>query len=303
MKSTVSLVRSEDHYAGVKRSLQPFRQSLASQLSKVATIVIKINMVITKTPRYAKGAELAVTPVDACRGFIEFVRPFYKGKIILAEEPAWGDSQSGFSLYGFSKLTKSDSRIELFDLRDDQTLETRLPHPGGALRLPLSRTLVEAPFLVSIARPKTHCTVVMTAGIKNVLVGAIRGFANRRKIHDGKYIHYTLVAIAKHAYPDFTIVDGTVGMQEGGPVRGTEIKSGWVLSSFDALAADSLAVHLMGFQLQDVGYLHLIGKAGMGEQYPAGKVEILGELPDPLVMPYKPHRSFKKAREWNTPRP
>jgi len=298
MKSTVSLVRSEDHYAGVKRSLQPFRQSLTGTLAGVSSIVIKINMVITKTPRYGKGVELAATPLEACRSFIDFIRPFYKGKIVIAEEPAWGDSQAGFDLYGFSKITKSDPRIELVNLRDDQTLETRLPHPGGELRLPLSRTLVEAPFLVSIARPKTHCTVVMTAGIKNVLVGAIRGFANRRKIHGGNYIHYTLAAIAKHAYPDFTIVDGTVGMQGGGPVRGTEIKSGWALSSFDALAADSLAVHLMGFELQDVGYLHLIGKAGMGKQYPAGEMEILGEKPEALVMPYKPHRSFKKARNW-----
>ncbi len=298
MKSKVSLARSEDHYRGVKRSLQPFRRSLAVALSGVPFIVIKINMVITRTPHYDKGVELAVTPLDACRSFIDFIRPFYKGSIVIAEEPAWGEARTGFSLYGFVKLAKSDPRIKLVDLRTDPAVETRLPHPGGELRLPLSKTLLEAPFLVSIARPKTHVNVVMTGGIKNVLVGAIRGYANRRKMHGAKYIHHTMAVIAKSAYPDFTIVDGTVGMQDGGPIRGTEITSGWSLASFDALAADSLAVHLMGFHMEDVGYLHLIGKAGMGVSYPSGEIEILGAKPEALVMPYRPHRSFLKARVW-----
>ena len=48
-------------------------------------------------------------------------------------------------------------------------------------------------------------------------------------------------------YPDFVVTDGTVGMEGGGPVRGKAIKSGWIIASFDALAADSLAADLMGF--------------------------------------------------------
>jgi uncharacterized protein (DUF362 family) len=298
MRSRVSLVRSEDHYDGVKRSVAPFKQSLISALSGIPSLVIKINLVITRTPRYSQGVELATTPVDAVKAFIDFILPFYGGKIIIAEEAAWGDTKDGFEFYGFSKLAEIHPQVKLLDLRDDETLIRKVTHPEGELELPLSKTLVETPFLVSITRPKTHCSVVMTAGIKNVLVGAIRGYANRRKIHRDRSIHYMMASLAEHVFPAFTIIDGTIGMQGGGPVRGTEIEAGWTMASFDALAADSLAVQLMGFDVEDVGDLNLVGKLGLGILYPADEIEILGEMPRDLVTPFKPHRNFKKKRIW-----
>ncbi len=298
MKSRLFLTRSPDHYSGVKASLKPFRQSLASAVSRIPSLVIKINLVITRTPAYGEGVELATTPIEACRSFLDFIRPFYCGKIIIAEQAAWGDTKEGFKHYGFTKLAKEYPRVELLDLGDDETVSKKVKYPGGELILPLSRALVDAPFLVSIVRPKTHCTVVMTAGIKNVLVGAIQGYANKRKIHSGLYIHYMLSSLAEHAYPDFTVIDGTVGMQGGGPVRGTEIRAGWAMSSFDALAADSLAAHLMGFDAEEVGYLSLLGEKGVGTLYPSDKIQILGALPESLMNRFTPHRSFKKARMW-----
>ena len=54
------------------------------------------------------------------------------------------------------------------------------------LKIPLSKTMSDTPFLASITRPKTHDTVVVTLGIKNVVVGAISGgFFNRRKFTKG----------------------------------------------------------------------------------------------------------------------
>ena len=127
-------------------------------------------------------------------------------------------------------------------------MEKRVPHSGGELTLLLSKTMVEAPFIVSVARPKTHCSVGVTLGIKNVTVGAIHGYSTRRKIH-GESIHETIAALSAHVYPDFVVLDGTSGMEGGGPIRGTKINAGWTLASFDALAVDSLATYLMGFDI------------------------------------------------------
>lgn len=302
MRSRVSLARSEDHYGGVKKSVEPFKQSLISALSGISPLVIKINLVITRTPRYSQGVELATTPIDAVRGFIDFILPFYGGKIVIAEESAWGDTKDGFEFYGFSKLAEEHAQIELLDLRDDEALIRKVTHPEGELELPLSKTLVEASFLVSITRPKTHCTVVMTAGIKNVLVGAIQGYSNRRTIHRDRSIHYMMASLAEHAFPEFVIIDGTVGMQGGGPIRGTEMRAGWTVSSFDALAADSLVAQLMGFDVEDVGYLNLVRNLGLGLLHPVDEIEIIGETPKNLVTPFKPHRSFKKRRIWRLDR-
>jgi len=298
MDMRVSLARSADHFRGVQESLRPLEQSLISALSAITSLVIKINLVITRTPRYSQGVELATTPIDAVRGFIDFILPFYGGKIVIAEEAAWGDTKDGFGFYGFSRLAEESDQIELLDLRDDETLVRKVMHPEGELELPLSKTLVEASFLVSITRPKTHCTVLMTAGLKNVLVGAIQRYSNRRSIHRDRHIHHVIASLAQHTYPDFVIIDGTVGMQGGGPIRGTAINAGWAISSFDALAADSLATYLMGFNVDGVGYLKLIRNQGWGLLYPADEIGIIGETPKNLMTPFEPHRNFKRMQVW-----
>jgi uncharacterized protein (DUF362 family) len=298
MGTSISLARSADHYDGVRRTLAPFAQHIAQDLSGVPSLVVKVNLVISRTPRYSQGVELATTPLDAVRAFIDTILPVYSGRIVIAEEPAWGTAQDGFELYGFSTLAGEYPQVELLDLRADQTRTVRLTHPQGELDLPLSVTLLDAPFLVSIARPKTHCNVVMTATVKNVLVGAIQRYSNRRKIHRKRCIHYILASLAGHVYPDLAILDGTVGMQGGGPVRGTAIEAGWALASFDALAADSMAAHLMEFDIRDIGYLNLLAQRGLGSLYPSPEIEVLGGTPASLVTPFEPHRSFKQVREW-----
>jgi hypothetical protein len=74
--------------------------------------------------------------------------------------------------------------------------------------------------------------------------------------------------------------------------------AGWVLSSFDALAADSLATSLMGFDVNDVGYLNLLREEKYGFLYPKDRIEILGENPKKLLNPFKPHKNFEKRRRW-----
>jgi uncharacterized protein (DUF362 family) len=249
----VSLAKSEDHYGGVQRSLEPIKQDIKKSLSDVSSLVIKINLVITRTPRYNKGVELATTPLQAVKSFIDLVSPFYTGQITLAESATWGKTKEGFEMYGFTELAEDNPKIRLLDLKEDTTIIKTINYAEGTLTLPFSKTMLEAPFLVSIARPKTHCSVVATAGIKNVLVGAINGrWKDRLKIHKGNLIHNIIASIADVTYPDLTIIDGTDGMEGNGPIRGTEIKSGWALASLDALAADSLTTYLMGFDVEDV---------------------------------------------------
>lgn len=73
---------------------------------------------------------------------------------------------------------------------------------------------------------------------------------------------------------------------------------GWALSSLDALAADSLAAYLMGFDINDIGYLKLLKEKDFGFLYPKDKIKILGEKPKKLLTPFKPHKNFEKQRRW-----
>ncbi|MBN2015240.1 DUF362 domain-containing protein [Candidatus Dojkabacteria bacterium] len=292
MKSKVSLVKSDDHFYGVTNSLEILASDIKDAIQNVSQIVVKINFVST-------NYELATTPVEAVHAFVDFVRSFYGGNIIIAEEASGGDTKKAFLDYGFVDLSHEYPDVFLFDLADDETILKNIKCPGGELALHLSKTLVEAPFLVSITRPKTHDTVVVTLGIKNVVVGAIsQRFRERVMIHRGKAIHDIMSKIANTVYPNLTILDGTVGMEGDGPVFGTEIHSGWTLGSLDALAADSLATYLMGFDIEDVGYLNMLREKGTGLLFPEDKIKVLGENPQRLLRKFNPHATFETQRKW-----
>jgi hypothetical protein len=119
MKKKVALSKSDTHYEGVRDVLEPLKGDLEKSLSKISSVVIKVNLVITKTSAYSQGVELATTPLKAVLAFIGFISPFYKGKIIITEEAAWGDTKEGFRMYGFSKLAKENDRVELLSLEEE----------------------------------------------------------------------------------------------------------------------------------------------------------------------------------------
>lgn len=299
MKSKVSLVESKDHYNGVKNSISHIKDDILDFISELSSIVIKVNLVVSTTKGYPKGVELAITPLQAVRSFIDFISPYYKKEIIIAERSAWGKTKNGFDLHGFTELAKQNSQVRLLDLKEDKIIEKTIKYPKGKLVLPFSKTMIETPFMVSVVRPKTHCDVVMTGGIKNVLVGGINGsWECRLQIHKGKFVHNIIASIADLLYPHLVIIDGTDGMEGNGPIMGRKIKSGWALASFDALAADTLAAYLMGFDIKDIGYLTMLKEKDFGLCYPDKKIEILGESPDKYISPFKPHHSFNKQKNW-----
>ena len=93
MHSRVSLVKSGGHYEGVRNSLELLGDDITGRFLKTSTIIIKVNLVITRTPAYSKGVELATTPADAVKSFIDFLSTFFHGNIVIAEEAAWGGTK------------------------------------------------------------------------------------------------------------------------------------------------------------------------------------------------------------------
>lgn len=290
----ISLIKSADSYQGTQKLLYPLKSQLKEKLKQVKKIVIKINFVTTEN-------ELATTPFSTVKSFIDFIKPFYQGKIVIAEEASLGNTQKGFEQYGFKNLADNDPQIEVFDSAKDEVKKIEVKYFNKTLTLPIAKIYLDSPFTVSITRAKTHDTVVVTLGIKNLLVGAIQGgIPQREKIHQGKKINWIMAEMTKFLYPDFVIIDGVVGMQDNGPVDGIPKKANWLVASFDPLAADSLATYLMGFNIDDVGYLNLIKKTRGGKLYPHDKeqITIIGPDPATLVSPFQPHSTFAYQRRW-----
>lgn len=290
MPSKVSLVKTTDHFQGTLDALENIKDTFLPKLLSSKEIVVKINFV-------AAIRELATTPSQSVAAFCDFARSNgYNGRIIIAETAVMGSAPIGFKMHGFNKIAKKYD-VELFDLSKDDDIEMEIvDHEGDPVVVPYSKTIKETDFLVSMTRPKTHDTVVATLTIKNLAVGGL--IRSRSRVHAGKNIHPNLVKILKMRVPDLGVLDGVVGMEGNGPISGSAIESNWAAASTDVLAIDTLALYLMGLDIENVGYLYMLKEEGFGNVYPNGDVEIVGADPKELVKPFQTHNSYSRQINW-----
>ena len=112
-------------------------------------------------------------------------------------------------------------------------------------------------------------------GLKNILVGTLSGREQRRKIHKGsKSINLTLAKMSPHDVPDLTVIDGVIGMQGNGPIAGFEMPSNVVVASHHGIAADVVGLQVMGYKLDQVGYLRYAMEL---RNLSAEDIEVVGE--------------------------
>lgn len=288
MASSVSLVKSKDSYDGVLAALKPLEKSVKKALKGKKRPLIKVNFVSTHEP-------LAATPVEAVQATLDFLQPLYSGKIMIVEGATLGSTPEGWRNFDYLPL-KRKYKVKLVDLNHDRTRPVKLlDRQGRPFSIPLCQTVEKSDFVISICRPKTHDTVVVTLTLKNLLVGSI---LRRGLIHQGKMIHQNLLRLAKIIKPDLAILDGTFGMEGNGPVSGEAITAGWALASLDWLTADSLAAWLMGFNLKDIGYLFLAHQKKLGQAYPGRNVKVIGEKPAKLRKKFRPHKTYSSQINW-----
>lgn len=306
-RSSVAFTTGTDRRAMLFEVLKPFEKKIRKDI-KGKQVIIKPNMVSTNIP-------LCATHVDALRGLLEFLEPFYNGQFIIAEASGGdGDSAKGFQNYGYLDLQK-DYNLKFIDLNRS---------PGSPMwvldqNLYPDKIQVASMFLdpnnyvISISRLKTHDTVIMTAGTKNMVMAAPlivpaaaegeKPMHHKRKMHAGgpRWLHYNMFQVAKQVRPDLTIIDGVEGMEGNGPNRGTPVNHRIALAGEDVIAVDTLCARLMGIPLENIGYLNYCAADGLGIT-DREKIDIIGNKdPDQFVIPYKLHERIATQLQWKEP--
>ncbi len=305
-KSPVAFTTGTDRKEMLFEVIKPFEKEIKAGLRK-KQLVIKPNMVVT-------NKELCATHKDALRALLEYLKPIYKGQIIIAESSSSVNSSDGFKNYGYTDLEK-DFNIRFYDLN---TKSTGKPYYILDRNLHLDQIQIADIFadpgyyVISLSRLKTHNTVVMTGGIKNIGMaaplnpGAVNGskpISYKRNMHSGgpRWLHYNLYLMANSVRPDFTIIDGVEGMEGNGPINGTPVDHRVALAGFDVVAIDSMCSRLMGIPLENVGYINYCAAAGIGNM-DRDKIEIIGSKdPDQSIITYKLGSNITNQLEWKEP--
>lgn len=288
----VAVVRGENRYSNVLQSLRLIENEVKSQLEDKSRVLVKPNFVVVNN-------QLAATHVDAVRVVLDVVTKFTDRQITIAEGAAEGPTEVGFERYGYYKL-KDHYNIRFVDLNRDDAVEVEVFDSDlRPMMVSVARTVMESDFRISVAPMKTHDTVVVTLSLKNMLVGSLCGVDQKLRLHQGyRAINKSLFKLAKIIPPHLSVIDGFQAMEGDGPSNGTPVDLKIALASTDFLAVDTVGAHLMGFDVNDIGYLFYCKEVELGEG-DLSKIELVGNTSiDECQRKFKPHRTFSAQLRW-----
>ncbi|MCC8180734.1 MAG: DUF362 domain-containing protein [Planctomycetes bacterium] len=216
-----------------------------------ATISLKPNLVVGKDPCHG-----ATTHPEILAGIFEYLvdHGFSDLEII---EGSWVGDDTGraFKICGMDAVARRFG-AKLFDLKKDSA--TPIDTPAGVITV-CDRAL-RSGFLINIPVLKGHCQTRMTCALKN-MKGCIPDSEKRRFHRDG--LDKCIAALATAIVPHLTIVDsicGDLDFEEGG----TPVEANRMLLGADPVKIDAYACALMGIVPEEIGYLALAAKYGVG---------------------------------------
>lgn len=197
-------------------------------------------------------------------------------------------------LYGIGLVQGLAERgLPFVDLNIDEFVELRLPGGLSERPVPVARSVVQADLLVSLPRAKTHHLVGVTLGMKNLfgtVPGAVWGWPKNSLHWLG--IERSTVGLWSALQPDFTIVDGRVGMEGDGPVQGESIAHGVVVMGEQTCAVDATMARMMGIDPEALATFRLA--VAYGGTVSAGRIHVEGDAP--VIRKYKLPKGFSSIR-------
>lgn len=294
--ASVGLAKGTNSYDAIGQALESIRNDIV--IPNDLPVMLKVNVV-------SPSIELAATPVNATRAVLDFLSGRGIERFVIAGATGMdGDTMGAFRRFGYLGLNEHYD-IEFRDLnRDDTVTFEALDHELAPAEIRVARAFFES-YVVSIGRMKAHAIVGATLSLKNVAIGSVPVWDRRppslhkpepgKFSHDPKALNLSIARLNKVITPNLAVIDGIIGMEGAGPMRGTPVFSGVALAGTDGLALDLVACRLMGYDHHNVGYLHYLGTLS---GYDVEKIEVLGEDPAQCVTEYTPYLDSTSSDSW-----
>jgi len=258
---------------------------------KGKTVVLKPNLV-EFDPHGVINTSPAVVAAT-----LESFRSLGAREVIVAEGPGHRrDNEYLLTASGLYAILK-DYGVSYVDLNYDDVRATKLRSSFTRLgQLYLPETLFKADLLVSMPKLKTHHWAGVTLSLKNmfgVIPGSIYGWP--KNVLHWAGIHGSIVDInAALKIPQFSIVDGIVGMEGNGPLQGQARHCGVLIFGSDLVAVDATAARLMKVEPRKINYLSQAGEflGNIGYE----KIEQIGEKLESFEQDFKVLESFRDLK-------
>jgi len=251
------------------------------------TVVLKPNLV-----DYIDGNAINTHPLLVLAA-AEAFRSLGAKRVLVAEGPGHQrDTQLILSQSGYETLLRNHA-IRFVDLNRDELIRTRLGASYmGVKSLWLPRTVLEADFLVSMPKTKTHHWAGVTLSMKNML-GIVPGsrYGWPKNILHWKGIQESILDLSATVPVNFVIADGITAMEGNGPLNGTVRPLGKIVLADDPVAADATCARLMGFEPDRIVHIRE-GARFLGNSSPT-LIDHVGEIPTHPTIPFQTVPEFR----------
>jgi len=260
-KPQVSIAKCQKihDYLGVRKAVKKSLDligGLDSLVSPGDRVLVKPNLI--GPYHYTTGA---ITSPHVIRALCELAKEAGARKVTIADGSAVGsETEEVFIVTGLKELS---TRIgaDLVNLKKTKTIYMGIPQGKVFRRLKIPEAVIEADVIINAPVMKTHDVFPATLGLKN-MKGVLQE-KDKKRFHKWG-LAQSIVDLNKLVLPQVTVLDGTVGMEGMGPARGTPVNLGIIISSFDTVAADSVAAAVMGIDPLEIEYVKLAFEQGLG---------------------------------------
>lgn len=227
------------------------------------SVLIKVN-----TGFKGPAASGLCTHPEVVRGLIRFLKDTGIREITVGDSSIVGtNSVEALKCAGIMDVCEQEN-VKCVNL-DDSGIDVReIPSPVMVDKLKLSRLPFEVDRVISAAVMKTHMYAGATLSIKN-MKGCLYQ-RDKTRLHrifkplpqnaHAKCLDYGIMDLAKICYADYAIIDGVVAMEGFGPSGGTRVDMGVILASQSPVAADVIALKLMGMDIKYAPHIGLVCK-------------------------------------------
>ena len=275
MKSTlVSIVHTSDPTEGPKKALDMIGADKI--LERYRRILIKPNYVNASLPSTG-----VTTDPRVVRSVVEYLleegwspHEFAVGEGGMANY----DTLETFKAVGLVDQLNSLG-VKLIDLNREPHVEVKIPKGKSLKSVKVAKAFQDYDCILSVPKLKVHCWSLSTLSMKNMMGGILpKGI-----MHDD--LHQKIVDLNRAFGPELTVIDGIIGCQ-GHELACDPISSDVIIAGEDFVATDAVGSFLMGLCEDDVPYLDLARKAGLGENR-LENIEYAGEMISKLRKYYR----------------
>jgi uncharacterized protein (DUF362 family) len=277
-RSRVAILRAESYSQTLEQVLLPGLDLFQLNV-RGKTVLLKPNLV-----DYIPGNHINTHPFLVFAA-VECFRRLGAKSVLVGEGPGHQrDTELVLLESGFAEELRQQ-KVPFVDLnRDELVMTPQLATYTGMKRLWLPRTVLEADFVVSMPKAKTHHWSGVTLSMKNMF-GVVPGtkYGWPKNILHWKGIQESILDVCATVPVHFVIADAIVSMEGNGPLNGHPRPLNRIVLADDPVAADATCARLMGLDPARITHIQ-VGAQFLGND----SIERIDQVAEAVCAPANP---------------